>query len=137
MSDSNGILPRGFEVDVVPDVPRTFTCNVAGTRPAATIQWFLDDVVQSIGLSNATRDGLDGLAHTTSTWTLTPSVANHRKEVKCLARTPESEEPFPSTMITLNFAGGFINLAVFIIIIIIIIFFLKKDSFLFPFNQAN
>ena len=107
MSDVSGVLASGVRVEVEHNKQHTFTCNVACTKPAATIEWLLGSVSQLSIISVSSRNRLDGLTDVTSTWTFTPSVADHGKEVKCVAKTPRSEMPFPSATVVLTVTGLF------------------------------
>ncbi|XP_022107186.1 macrophage colony-stimulating factor 1 receptor-like isoform X2 [Acanthaster planci] len=99
--DSDGIL--GVSVSVVEGAPKAFFCTVKLTRPAATIQWLLNEANQMT--DTPPSGGSDGLMDTTSSWTLVPSRANHGQRVKCVASTPESESPLPSVTVTLDVEG--------------------------------
>ncbi|XP_033641695.1 uncharacterized protein LOC117301798 [Asterias rubens] len=84
--DSSG--PLEDQVDVIEQTAHTFTCRVEGTKPAATIKWYLDDVEQTAA---TTTPGVGtGLVDTESHWTFTPQRVNHRNTVKCEANTVES-----------------------------------------------
>ncbi|XP_022104107.1 synaptogenesis protein syg-2-like [Acanthaster planci] len=80
--------------------PQTFTCEVQGTRPAATIEWFLDG--ESQRTASAPSGGGDGLVNTTDTWSFTLGRVNHSQQVKCVASTAESRRPFPFVAVTLD-----------------------------------
>ncbi|XP_022108967.1 hemicentin-1-like [Acanthaster planci] len=97
--DSDG-LRLGSVVDVVEGNPKTLTCMVQGTRPAASVQWFLADVLQSV--VHPSVDQVEGLFNVTSNWTITPNKVHHQQIVTCSARTAESQEPFPSVSVSLN-----------------------------------
>ncbi|XP_022111385.1 tyrosine-protein kinase receptor TYRO3-like isoform X2 [Acanthaster planci] len=73
-------------------------CLVQGTRPAATIEWYLDSVKQSGTSSDSQPPGQNELIDTTGTWTFTPIRADHNKEVRCEASTPESQRPLTSVL---------------------------------------
>ncbi|XP_022108969.1 vascular endothelial growth factor receptor 2-like [Acanthaster planci] len=79
--------------------PRSIKCEVLDTRPAVTIQWFLNGELKRT--TNPPTGGDDVLVSTVDTWLFTPSRANHGHEVKCVANNSESEEPFPSKVLTL------------------------------------
>ncbi|XP_071806512.1 uncharacterized protein [Asterias amurensis] len=99
--DSSG--PLGDQVDVIEQTAHTFTCRVDGTKPAATIKWYLDDVEQT---PTTTTPGVgNGLVDTESHWTFTPQRVNHRNTVKCKANTVESVGQFPSISTTLIVIG--------------------------------
>ncbi|XP_038065573.1 uncharacterized protein LOC119735735 isoform X5 [Patiria miniata] len=105
LSDSNGDKAPGEVVNVTEGTPYPMTCLVQGTRPAATIQWFMDNVAPSTGVETLTESSSNGLIDTAGTWTFTPVRANHRQVVKCVANTLESQQPYPSAEITLNVYG--------------------------------
>ncbi|XP_038062925.1 uncharacterized protein LOC119733421 [Patiria miniata] len=87
-----------------------FTCEILGIRPAATIEWFLDGVSQHIVSPPPGED--DWLVDVSDTWSFTPSRANHGQEVKCVANNTESEEPFPSKVLTVLVNGPPDSLAI-------------------------
>ncbi len=95
--------PLGDPADVDEGTSHTFTCRVLGTKPAATIRWFLDNVEQTT--TTTTPGAGNGLVDTESHWTFTPERDNHRQVVKCEANTEESQPPFPSVSTTLNVTG--------------------------------
>ncbi|XP_022104127.1 uncharacterized protein LOC110986518 isoform X2 [Acanthaster planci] len=97
--DSEGFKLRD-SVDVDEGITYAFTCVVQVTRPAATIEWFLDGVLQDT--VSPTDGQVDELVNTTGNWSLTPAKENHGQEVRCTASTPESEEPFPGRTVSLN-----------------------------------
>ncbi|XP_071806517.1 uncharacterized protein [Asterias amurensis] len=99
--DSSG--PLGDQVDVIEQTAHTFTCRVDGTKQAATIKWYLDDVEQT---PTTTTPGVgNGLVDTESHWTFTPQRVNHRNTVKCEANTVDSVGQFPSISTTLIVIG--------------------------------
>ena len=101
--DSSG--PLGDQVDVLEQTAHTFTCRVEGTKPAATIKWYLDDVEQTAA---TTTPGVGtGLVDTESHWTFTPQRVNHRNTVKCEANTAQSVAPFPKASSTWNVIGKY------------------------------
>ncbi|XP_038062516.1 hemicentin-1-like [Patiria miniata] len=97
--DLDGFL-LGTSVDVDEGSPETFTCVVQDTRPAATIEWFLNGVLEST-VSPAEGQS-NGLVNTTGTWTLTPETKHHRQVVMCAACTAEASRPFPFVTVSLN-----------------------------------
>ncbi|XP_038065908.1 nephrin-like [Patiria miniata] len=105
LSDSDGEKTQGATVTVDQGSSHTFSCLVQGTRPAATIQWLVDDVMQSNGVGIPTSTETNQLFDTTGTWTFTPSRANHKQEVKCAANTAESQPPYSNVAITLDING--------------------------------
>ncbi|XP_038066168.1 hemicentin-1-like [Patiria miniata] len=98
MYDSSG--KKLHAIASVKPAPVTFTCEVQGTRPGATIEWFLDD--QSQRNVSAPSGGGDGIVNTNDTWSFTPNIANLGQEVKCVASTAESQQPFPFVAVTLD-----------------------------------
>ncbi|XP_038062517.1 uncharacterized protein LOC119733008 [Patiria miniata] len=100
--DSGGNL-TGASTGVVEGAPHSFLCSVSQTRPAATIQWFLNDALQRT--VDPPSGESDGLVDTTSNWTFVPSRANHGQRVKCVASTAESELPLPFVMVTVDVTG--------------------------------
>ena len=101
--DSSG--PLEDQVDVIEQTAHTFTCRVEGTKPAATIKWYLDDVEQTAA---TTTPGVgNGLVDTESHWTFTPQRVNHRNTVKCEANTVESVGQFPSISTALIVIGEY------------------------------
>ena len=81
------------------------TCEVLDTRPAVTIQWFLNDVLQR-SLPAPVSGGDDGVVSTNDTWSFLPlRVHHHRQEVKCVASTPDSQQPYPYVAVELDVAG--------------------------------
>ncbi|XP_038064959.1 tyrosine-protein kinase Mer-like [Patiria miniata] len=105
MYDSNGAFTPGGSVSVDQDASHTFTCQ-AQSRPAATIQWDVGSPSYQDSTFGQTTPGTgDGLVDTTRTWTFTPRRDNHRQDVRCVANTAESQQPYPYVMVTLNISG--------------------------------
>ena len=100
--DSSGIR-LDTTADIFQGVQQTFTCEVQGTRPSVTIEWYLGGVRQS-ALVPQTSDG-SGLTNTSATWTFVPTRENDGQMVMCVASTAESEPPFPSVSLTLRVNG--------------------------------
>ncbi|XP_022108621.1 nephrin-like isoform X2 [Acanthaster planci] len=98
---------RGSRLDVSVDIDEgkqeTFTCK-AQSRPAAKMEWFLDDTSQ--GVIDAPIGVGDGLINTTSSWSLTAVRGNHGQRVKCEASTAESDiNALPYVTVTVNVNG--------------------------------
>ncbi|XP_022108965.1 MAM and LDL-receptor class A domain-containing protein 2-like [Acanthaster planci] len=72
-------LTPGGTVKVDSGIPYTFTCKANDTWPHVQIQWYLNGTLQETFRPNygATEDS----------WTFTPTLESHRKEVKCVVRT--------------------------------------------------
>ena len=104
LSDSSGGLIPGGRVAVEQSTSYTFACLVQGTRPAVTIEWFLNDVLRST-VDPSPGGGGDELVTTTGDWSFTPARGDHRKVLKCVASTAESQDPRPSVTVTLNVNG--------------------------------
>ncbi|XP_038064817.1 hemicentin-2-like [Patiria miniata] len=97
--DSNGNRLQST-VRVEEGAPHNFTCVVRGTRPAADISWLIGDRVQdSVGPSVI---GGDDVVNTSATFMFIPTRADNGLELKCVASTPESRQPFPSATVTLD-----------------------------------
>ena len=107
LSDSEGVKLPGAAATVNEGIPHAFTCMVLGTRPAATIQWFLDssDVPQSTTIPPV---GGSDLVNTTNNWLIMPERSHHRQKMKCVASTAESVQPYPFVEVTLNVNGMYI-----------------------------
>ncbi|XP_038064952.1 nephrin-like [Patiria miniata] len=105
MYDSNGAFAPGGSVSVDQDASHTFTCQTQ-SRPAATIQWDVGSPSYQESIIGPTNPGPgNGLVDTTRTWTFTSNRTNHRQDVKCTANTSESQQPYPTVMVTLNVNG--------------------------------
>ncbi|XP_038064953.1 Down syndrome cell adhesion molecule-like protein 1 homolog [Patiria miniata] len=105
MYDSNGAFAPGGSVSVDQDASHTFTCQTQ-SRPAATIQWDVGSPSYQQSIIGPTNPGPgNGLVDTTRTWTFTSNRTNHRQDVKCMANTSESQQPYPAVMVTLNVNG--------------------------------
>ena len=83
----------------------TFTCLVQGTRPAASIKWFLNGEMQYTGTVAPPSVDDNELYDTTGSWSFTPSRDNHRQEILCQASTAESQVPLPNVTAILNVNG--------------------------------
>ncbi|XP_033641699.1 uncharacterized protein LOC117301803 [Asterias rubens] len=95
---------NGDRVSVTQGSEHAFACLVQGTRPAATIKWYLNDILQAT--INPAQGGVgDNLIDTSSDWSFTPLRSNHLETVKCEASTAETTLPAPSVMITLEVNG--------------------------------
>ena len=88
----------------------TFTCLVQGTRPAASIKWFLNGEMQYTGTVAPPSVDDNELYDTTGSWSFTPSRDNHRQEILCQASTTESQTPLPNVTAILNVNGMYILL---------------------------
>ncbi|XP_022104065.1 hemicentin-1-like isoform X2 [Acanthaster planci] len=97
--DSTG-TKLGPTKDVTHGIPRTYSCEVLDTRPAPTIEWYLNNTLRHT--QNPDSEAADGLVNTTGTWTFASNWTNHKEVVRCLARTAESSEPYPSVMVILS-----------------------------------
>ena len=102
MSLLDSSVPLQDPADVDEGREYTFTCRVQGTRPAATIKWYLNDEEQT---NSTTTPGTgNGLVDTESDWTFTPQRVNHGKTVKCEAESAGSKA---SVTTTLNVIGKY------------------------------
>ncbi|XP_038062524.1 uncharacterized protein LOC119733015 [Patiria miniata] len=81
-----------------------FKCEVVDIRPAASFEWFLDGASQRISSPSLSEED-DWLVDVSDTWSFTPTRANHGQEVKCVVNNTESEEPFPSKVLTVLVNG--------------------------------
>ncbi|XP_038062522.1 fibroblast growth factor receptor 2-like [Patiria miniata] len=100
--DSGGNVTSG-RASVMEGARHSLLCTVRQTRPAATIQWFLNDALQRT--DDPASGEINGLVDTTSSWTFIPSRSNHGHRVKCVARTAESQLPLPFAMVTVDVTG--------------------------------
>ncbi|XP_022108589.1 nephrin-like isoform X2 [Acanthaster planci] len=105
LSDDEGEKVPGATVAVDQGTSHTFTCLAQGTRPAPTIQWFLNNNMPSTGIRAPTSTENNELFDTSGTWLFAPLRNHHRQQVKCEAYTAESVPPYPSAMLTVDVNG--------------------------------
>ncbi|XP_038065701.1 tyrosine-protein kinase receptor TYRO3-like isoform X1 [Patiria miniata] len=101
LSDASGAVSGAVVLDQ--GTLHSFLCTVHGSRPGARIEWYLNDVMKRA--VNPSPTGTDELVNTTDTWSLRPTRAHHRQELKCVASTTESQQPYPSLRVTLMVYG--------------------------------
>ena len=93
------LLQSGSEVGAALTVDQgtqyTLQCSVQGTRPAASIQWLVSNAMPSTGVADPTSTLNNGLYDTLGSWTFTADRTHHKQEVKCVANTDESTQPYP------------------------------------------
>ena len=80
-------------------------CSVQGTRPAASIQWLVSNAMPSTGVADPTSTLNNGLYDTLGSWTLTADRTHHMQEVKCVANTDESTQPYPEDSTIIDVIG--------------------------------
>ncbi|XP_038062499.1 uncharacterized protein LOC119732990 [Patiria miniata] len=100
--DSGGNVTSG-RASVMEGAHHSLLCTVRQTRPAATLQWFMNDALQRTVDPPSGESG--GLVDTTSSWTFVPNRTNHGQKVKCVAGTAESQLPLPFAMVTVDVTG--------------------------------
>ncbi|XP_022108631.1 hemicentin-1-like [Acanthaster planci] len=103
--DITGPLNTGTTVLVNQGETFNFTCEVLGTRPAASLDWYLNGVRQLATNQTTTLDDATELFDTMGVWTFIPGRADHKQEVKCEGTTAESQVPFPAAVVTLDVYG--------------------------------
>ena len=83
----------------------TLQCLVQGTRPAASIQWLVANVEPSTGVAGPTPTLNNGLYNTSGSWSFIADRTHHKQEVKCVANTDESSQPYPEDTTTIDVIG--------------------------------
>ena len=87
LDDTSGDLLNSSSVSVVAGTDYTFSCRAEGSKPPAVLTWVIGDTS-----SNPTQTDEEnvvlGLWDTSSSYILSPDVADHNEELKCIASVP-------------------------------------------------
>ena len=89
LADSNGPsgYPEGAVVKVMEGITHIITCTVLQTRPAASIEWYINNIkiVDGITTPAPPSDG-DNLVDATGSIRFDPTRDHHMKTLECRAR---------------------------------------------------
>ena len=99
----DGYTP-GENTTLTEGVPREYTCTVTGTRPNASVAWFVGSEEQTTHIDTIVTDNAEDplLSDTISKFTLTPKREDHHSNMTCLASVAVSDIPplpFPITLV--------------------------------------